>query len=410
MPKEGVELRPEPEDRAILTAVDRGAEGYSGEDYGLSDKEARDLRRPLHGVSSFVWPYGAVGGAASIVVMILLWPMIQPLITPYLPASEWAYESSGVRQLGDEGLDGSGIKVCIVDTGIDPSHPDFKNMNLAGFRDFYAFQHDQVRDVSQSHHGTSMAGLLIANGSGPLQGMAPKVTLSVAVGLGPEGTTGNSVRVADAIQWCRISQRSDIISLSLGGPFEASSQQASRSVSGAVQDALDNGIFVVAAAGNAGPNNIDVSTPANVEGVISVGAYDRFLTPWSNSSIGSYLDPYNDLDRVWPNQKPEILAPGSYILSTVSSQKSPPYAYSTGTSDAAIFVTATLALILQDLTDKGLIDLTIDGDDRIFHVKKALAESAQPVKNQIGHDIRSGYGMLDAVAWRNAVEASANNW
>ena len=89
-------------------------------------------------------------------------------------------------------------------------------------------------------------------------------------------------------------QRSDIISLSLGGPFEASSQQASRSVSGAVQDALDNGIFVVAAAGNAGPNNIDVSTPANVEGVISVGAYDRFLTPWSNSSIGSYLDPYND--------------------------------------------------------------------------------------------------------------------
>ena len=62
-----------------------------------------------------------------------------------------------------------------------------------------------------------MAGLLIANGSGPLQGMAPKVTLSVAVGLGPEGTTGNSVRVADAIQWCRVSQRSDIISLSLGG-------------------------------------------------------------------------------------------------------------------------------------------------------------------------------------------------
>ena len=98
-----------------------------------------------------------------------------------------------------------------------------------------------------------------------------------------------------------------------------------------------------------------------MEGVISVGAYDRFLTPWSNSSIGSNLDPYNQLDRVWPNQKPEILAPGSYILSTVSSQKSPPYAYSTGTSDAAIFVTATLALILQDLTEKGLIDLTIEG-------------------------------------------------
>ena len=65
---------------------------------------------------------------------------------------------------------------------------------------------------------------------------------------------------------------------------------------------------------------------------------------------------------------------------------------------------------MQDLTEKGLIDLTIEGDDRIFHVKKALAESARPIKNQMGHDIRSGYGMLDAVAWRDAVEASAYNW
>ena len=285
MPGDGVELMPEPGDRAILTAVDKEAEGYPGEAYGLSDLEARDLRRPMTSISTFVWPYGAVGGAATMIVMMLLWPMIQPLLIPYLPASDWAYESSGVRDLANEGLDGSGIKVCIVDTGIDASHPDLQKMNLVGFRDFYAFQHDSVRDVSQSHHGTAMAGLLVSNGSGPFSGMAKGVTLSIAVGLGPEGTTGNSIRVADAIQWCRVSQQVNIISLSLGGPFEASSQQASRSVSTAVNDALESGIFVVAAAGNAGPNNLDVSTPANVEGVISVGAYDRFLTPWSNTSI-----------------------------------------------------------------------------------------------------------------------------
>ena len=344
------------------------------------------------------------------IVMMLLWPMIQPLLTPYLPASDWAYESSGVRDLANEGLDGSGIKVCIVDTGIDASHPDLQKMNLVGFRDFYAFQHDSVRDVSQSHHGTAMAGLLVSNGSGPLSGMAKGVTLSIAVGLGPEGTTGNSIRVADAIQWCRVSQQVNIISLSLGGPFEASSQQASRSVSTAVNDALDSGIFVVAAAGNAGPNNLDVSTPANVEGVISVGAYDRFLTPWSNTSIGSDFDPYTESVRVWPNQKPEILAPGSYILSTVSSEKSPPYAYSTGTSDATMFVTATLSLILQDLSEKDLLDLEDYDEDRIHHFKRALAESAKQTKDQIGHDPRSGYGMLDAVAWRDAIEASADNW
>ena len=63
----GVELMPEPEDGAILTAVDRGAEGYSGKDYGLSDKEAGNEEAITRW--SFVWPYGAVGGAASIVVM-----------------------------------------------------------------------------------------------------------------------------------------------------------------------------------------------------------------------------------------------------------------------------------------------------------------------------------------------------
>jgi serine protease AprX len=243
-----------------------------------------------------------------------------------------------------------------------------------------------------------------------MRGMAPNVELSVAVGLGPEGTTGNSMRVADAIQWCRVSQQVNIISLSLGGPFEATSQIASRSVAGAVEDALDAGIFVVAAAGNAGPDNSDVSTPANVDRVISVGAYDRFLTPWSNSSVGSQIDPYSDTTRAWPNQKPEILAPGSYILSTVSSDKSPPYAYSTGTSDATLFVTGSLALILQDLSQRNIVDISSLNDNRIDIVKQALAESAKPMGGQIGHDVRSGYGMLDAVEWRDRVESSADQW
>ena len=216
MPLDGVELMPEPADSAIFTAVDPNAEGYSGDAYGVSDEAAKKLRRPVTTLQPFIWPYGAVGASASIIIMILLWPMIQPLITAYLPASGWAYESSGVDDLRDEGLDGSGIKVCVVDTGIDPKHPDFRDMNLVGFRDFYSFDHGTVRDVSQSNHGTAMAGLLVAKGSGPMRGMAPNVELSIAIGLGPEGTTGNSVRVADAIQWCRVSQQVNIISLSLG--------------------------------------------------------------------------------------------------------------------------------------------------------------------------------------------------
>ena len=136
MPLDGVELMPEPEDSAILTAVDPDAEGYSGDSYGLSDEDAKKLRRSVSSFQPFIWPYGAAGASASIIIMILLWPMIQPLVTAYLPASEWAYESSGIDDLRDEGLDGTGIKVCIVDTGIDPEHPDFNDMDLVGFRDF----------------------------------------------------------------------------------------------------------------------------------------------------------------------------------------------------------------------------------------------------------------------------------
>ena len=102
MPKDGVELMPEPEDRAILTAVDRGAEGYTGEDYGLSDKRSeRPEEANVH--------YGTIRMA----IRSSRWScqhrrndvaMADDSTTHHAipPASEWAYESSGVRLLGDE--------------------------------------------------------------------------------------------------------------------------------------------------------------------------------------------------------------------------------------------------------------------------------------------------------------------
>ena len=73
MPLDGVELMPEPEDSSILTAVDPDAEGYSGDAYGVSDEAARKLRRPVTSFQPFIWPYGAVGASASIIIMVLMW-------------------------------------------------------------------------------------------------------------------------------------------------------------------------------------------------------------------------------------------------------------------------------------------------------------------------------------------------
>ena len=102
------------------------------------------------------------------------------------------------------------MHVCIVDTGIDMTHPNFAHHELSGFRDFVESKHDLIRDIGDNSHGTLMTGILISNGT--FKGAAPMVELSVALALDDEGTSGSGDRVAQAIRWCRITQRVDIIS------------------------------------------------------------------------------------------------------------------------------------------------------------------------------------------------------
>ena len=211
---DNLELLPEPDDPRMMTAVDRDAPGYPGEAYGLSDEEAKQLRWPAAPLKEILWPWGAVTFAFGAVFMLLIWPHIDAYLSPVLPETEWAYESTGIRELQDSGLDGSGVHVCMVDTGIDIEHPDFANLSLVGFRDFYDNQHENIRDVGDDWHGTMMAGLLVADGK--FRGAAPGVDLSIALALGPSGTTGQESFVAQAVRWCRITQEADIISLSLG--------------------------------------------------------------------------------------------------------------------------------------------------------------------------------------------------
>jgi len=406
MTLENLELMPEPEDRRLLTAVDPAAPGYPGSHYGLSDEEARELRWPFGPLKEFFWPWGLASFAAGTVLLLITWSSIQPFLISYLPDSEWAYETSGIRELQQEGYFGDGVHVCIVDTGIDIDHPDFNNLNLIGFRDFYTGNHDDIRDIGKDYHGTLMAGLLVANGT--YVGAAPSVSLSIALALGPEGEAGQADRVALAIRWCRISQDVDIISLSLGGdPGDGMSSFQSETVE-AVNEALDAGIFVVAAAGNNGAedNVNDVSIPANIPRVIAVGASNANGEVWKNSSAGSDIDPYSEELRNFPNQKPEVMAPGVRMFSTASTLVSPPYAYSSGTSDSTVMVVGALALILQIHGDsiRG-VDSKID-DDEITKVKAALANSS--INDQLAispHSTKSGYGELNAVAWLEEIES-----
>ena len=76
--------------------------------------------------------------------------------------SEWAFDNTGLRDLSDEGLDGEGVRLCVVDTGFDASHSAFEGQEVM-FRDFVGNSVEPL-DRGATAHGTMMVGLLVADG------------------------------------------------------------------------------------------------------------------------------------------------------------------------------------------------------------------------------------------------------
>jgi hypothetical protein len=146
-----------------------------------------------------------------------------------------------------------------------------------------------------------------------------------------------------------------------------------------------------------------------MQGVIAVGVSTHSGNVWSNSANGSMVDPYTQENRSYPNQKPEVSAPGILLFSTTSTQIEPPYAYSTGTSDSTVLVTGALALILE------LYGTALAGDDGVIDaeemeiVKRSLASSCDKSGTDGSpHDVRGGYGFLDAVQWASDIAFELN--
>ena len=237
-----------------------------------------------------------------------------------------------------------------------------------------------------------MSGLLLSNDT-TQRGAAPNVSFAMVAALSDNGqgeNTGLDSDVADAIRWCQFEFQADIISLSLGGSEETDSAEGSSSA--ATRQATDAGIYVVAAAGNDGlDDDGDVASPGSVELAISVGATTREGAVWANSSSGSLTDKNGDA-RAHPHMKPEVVAPGERIISTGEDNL---WYSSSGSSDATVFVTGALALILED--QPRLKPQPGGNASCLLEVKQALLESLGQGDGL--HDLRSGYGLLSASAW-----------
>jgi subtilisin family serine protease len=168
-----------------------------------------------------------------------------------------------------------------------------------------------------------------------------------------------------------------------------------------VRQALDNGVYVVAAVGNDGGSNDDglVAVPGNVDLVITVGASDSNGEMWNGSSRGAQIAD-DGTARSHPNQKPEVVAPGVAIISTGNNGK---YYETTGSSISTVFITGILALILEDNPQLKAGDNTRNSDC-IEAVKWALKNSSVALTEGIDHDDNWGYGSVSATAWAQEVE------
>ena len=106
-PLSNLDLLPEPDDPNILTAIDNNAIGYSGKEYGISDQDAKKLRRNFTPIKKLLWPWGALMFSLFVTFLIISWPIISPFISSSLPDSEWAFEETGIREMQENGYYGS---------------------------------------------------------------------------------------------------------------------------------------------------------------------------------------------------------------------------------------------------------------------------------------------------------------
>jgi subtilisin family serine protease len=237
------------------------------------------------------------------------------------------------------GYTGTGIKVAIIDTGINYTHPDLGGGFGSGKKvaDGYDFVNNDANPMDDNGHGTHVAGIVAANGT--LKGVAPNATLFAVKVLDSTGS-GNTSNIIAGIDWS-IAHGANVISMSLGGSTQPNDEFAD--VENIVSDAaVDKGVVVVTAAGNEGPGTDTIAVPASSKKVITVGASS------SAGTIAILDDTIAAFSSRGPSAfgrlDPEVVAPGVGINSTWYTGG---YKILSGTSMATPHVSGAAALLLQ---------------------------------------------------------------
>ncbi len=258
-----------------------------------------------------------------------------------------------VPQVWEREVDGHGIRVAIVDTGIDETHPDFEGRIIA----VTDFTGEGARD--NNGHGTHVASIAAGSGAasgGRYRGVAPGAGIFAAKVLRGNGS-GLMSDVIAGMDWA-VDQGAQVINLSLGS---RGSCDGSDAISAACDAAVAAGHVVCVAAGNEGPGERTVGSPGCARRPITVGASTDDDRVTGFSSRGPTAD-----GRI----KPDLVLPGSNIIAARAAQTAmgtpidDHYTMASGTSMATPHATGLVALLLQtkpDLTPDQVKQIMMQG-------------------------------------------------
>lgn len=252
-----------------------------------------------------------------------------------------------VAQIGaptawEAGFDGTGVKVAVLDTGVDTTHPDLAG-RVSESRNFTT----SPDTTDHFGHGTHVAATIGGSGNGSnglRKGVAPKANIVSGKVLDDTGN-GYESDIIEAMQWA-VDADSDVVNMSLGGGPTDGTDPLSQAVNN-LSESSDT-LFVVSA-GNDGPGASTIGTPGSADASLTVGAVDRDESLADFSSRGPRL---GDLAI-----KPDITAPGVGIVAaraagtTMGTPVDALYTTASGTSMAAPHVAGAAVLIAQQHPD-----------------------------------------------------------
>jgi len=286
---------------------------------------------------------------------------IEPEMTASLTDTAWGIPHIGCDLVHAQGVTGKGVKIAVIDTGIDYTHPQLA-ASYAGGYDFVYDDNDPYEGWNS--HGSHVAGIIAASALAGTDviGGAPDASIYSLKVLDSSGS-GLTSGVIAALDWA-VEHDIDVVNLSISGIFSTALQDACAS-------AYASGLLLVAAGGNTYSGA--VRYPAAYASVIAVSASDE-----------------NDLPAIFSPtaEEVELMAPGVSILSTGIGGG---YDILSGTSQASPHVAAVAALMLSGEQ----VDVNQDGVVDNLDIRLRLQQSAIDLDGD-GRDDVYGYGIVSA--------------